>query len=106
MEHIGELIARAVRVLGSEQALATKIDVPEGMVREWASRQTRCAPDDVALIAAAAGFDAVAWFIRASLARHAESPRGHLLHEALFRVVASDHRGGHFLWSSHRHRLW
>lgn len=106
MEHIDELIARAVRVLGSEQALATKIEVPVTSVREWASRQTRCAPDDVAVIAAAAGFDAVAWFIRASLARHGESPRGHLLYEALFRVVASDHRGAQFLWSAHRHRSW
>ena len=103
MKHFGELITRAVRVVGNEQALATKVQVSEETVQRWVSGQVRGEPEDVALIAAAAGLDPVAWFVRASLARHsADSPRGHLIHQALNRVVASDHRGDAFLWSVKR----
>jgi hypothetical protein len=106
LEHFGELVSRAVRVLGSEQALASKIDVPVDTVHEWVGGQTKCEPHDVALIAAAAGYDPVAWFVRATLARHSKQPRGRLLQDALHRMVASDHRGHQFLWRSHRHSTW
>lgn len=78
-----ELIDKAAENAGSYNKLAIALGVPRQQVSNWRSGIKTCSPADWTLLAAAAGLDPEEALIRATLEKHAGSPKGDLLMKAL-----------------------
>ena len=75
-EKIAELITQASDVLGSDSALAARLEVPRQMVSMWKKGAKPCPPEDQARIAAVLGLDPVEALVGAVLERHEGTPKG------------------------------
>jgi DNA-binding transcriptional regulator YdaS (Cro superfamily) len=89
LEMLGELVERAARECGSKTKLAERLGVSPQRLNEWRTGYRDCPPEDVALIADAAGLPADQWLVRATLWKHKEKPKGARLREALGKWSAS-----------------
>ena len=82
-EKIAELIGQASNFLGSDSALAARLEVPRQMVSMWKTGAKPCPPEDQARIAELVGLDPLEALVGAVLERHAGTPKG----DALCRVL-------------------
>lgn len=82
-QSVTDLIDKAGKKVGSEYKLAKLFGVPRQRVSNWKTGTATCVPEDRALLAAAAGEDAVQELVRATLEKHAGTPKG----DQLMRVL-------------------
>ena len=80
---VNTLIDKATEVVGSNYKLGKLIGVSPQAMSDWKHHRRPCPPEDMALMAAAAGFDAEAWLIRGLLEKHAGTAKGERLAVAL-----------------------
>lgn len=71
---VRELIEQAVKVTGSQQALADALGVPFQRVSNWKQGHMVCTPDTRALIAQIAGLNWAKEWAEAMAEKHADSP--------------------------------
>jgi DNA-binding transcriptional regulator YdaS (Cro superfamily) len=83
LDDVKTLIDNASKVCGSDSKLAQTLDVSRALISDWRHGRKRCAPEDIAIIASIAGFDANAWAMRAMVWRWEGTPKGDRLMRAL-----------------------
>jgi len=83
LQKLNELIDRASEAAGSDYKLAKTMEVLPQTVSNWRHGRKACPAADVALMAHIAGLDASDWLIRAVIEKHAGTPKGDKLFEAL-----------------------
>lgn len=76
MPELPELIAAAVRVLGSEADLARALDETPQHVNDWRHLRRACPPDQFAVMASLTGLDPLQALAHASIRRLAGTSRG------------------------------
>jgi hypothetical protein len=80
---LNDLIDRAAGNAGSDNKLAIALGVSRQVVSNWRHGLKTATPADWALLAAAAGLDPEEALIRATLDKHAGTPKGERLMKAL-----------------------
>ena len=90
MSTIGELLDAAKARTGSDYATAQALGVPRQKVSNWRHGLAVAQPEDHALVADLAGQDPHVALVRATLAKHQDTPKGERLITALgkrFRAI-------------------
>ena len=80
---LNDLIDKASAIVGNDAKLARSLGVPPQHVSNWRHGTRTATPEDWALLASAAGLDPEEALIRATLAKHADTPKGERLTTAL-----------------------
>jgi DNA-binding transcriptional regulator YdaS (Cro superfamily) len=84
-----KLISEAASIAGSYYKLAKLLNVSQSAVGEWRDGKRPCPPEEVASIAAIAGYDPHEWLARATLAKHEGTRKGERLRKVLGKSLAA-----------------
>lgn len=86
MKHLADLnllIDAASAIAGNDSKLAALLGQHRSKVSDWRRGTQDCPPEDQALMASIAGYDAVQTLIRATVEKHEGKPKGDLLMKVL-----------------------
>lgn len=87
LDDVKTLIDTASKLTGSDGKLARSIGVSPTLINDWKHGRKRCAPEDVAIIASIAGFNADEWALKAMVWRWEGTPKGDRLMRALGKTL-------------------
>lgn len=82
-----KLIDDASRRAGSDGKLATMLGVPRQHVSHWRHKHRPCNPENMALMAHIAGYDAIETLARATVRQYEGTAKGDLLMRALGKAL-------------------
>lgn len=89
---LAKLIDLAIKETGSQRELAALIGCTSQNISDFKAGRRNASPEEVALIADAAGFDATAWLVRAVIEKNEGKPRAarllHVLGKSLPAITA------------------
>jgi hypothetical protein len=86
-EQLVKLIAEASAIAGNDHKLSKLLNVAQPAIVMWKSGSRPCPPEEVASIAYVAGYDPVAWYVRATLWKFAGTPKGEKLAKVLGKAL-------------------
>lgn len=87
MSTIETLLNAAATKSGSDYKTAKMLGLTPQLICDWRAGRKNAQPEDHALVAALAGFDAEEAMVRAMLAKHANTPKGERLLSVLGNVL-------------------
>jgi DNA-binding transcriptional regulator YdaS (Cro superfamily) len=86
MEQLNLLIDKASSIAGSQYKLGQLLGISHSTMSQYKSGRP-CPPEDVARIAAVAGYEPVDWLVRATLEKHAGTKKGEQLAKVLGKAL-------------------
>lgn len=89
MTLVQTLIAKAIEQTGSGSELARRLDVPRSKITQWKNGHAKCQPDDLAAIAAIAGYNALNVLAAATLEATEGTAKGRVLDAALGKLMTT-----------------
>jgi len=82
-DQLKKLIEDASSIAGNDHRLSKALNVPQVSIIQWKAGTRPCPPEEVASIAHIAGYDAVAWYVRATLWKFQGTAKGDRLAKVL-----------------------
>jgi hypothetical protein len=86
-EPLNKLIAEASAIAGNDHKLSKALGIAHTSVIGWKNGSRPCPPEEVASIAYVAGYDPIAWYVRATLWKFAGTPKGEKLAKVLGKAL-------------------
>ena len=83
LDELNELIDQAKKQAGNDTKLAKLLNTTPSRVSDWRHGRKTCQPEDQAMLASIAGFNAIEVLARATVQQYEGTPKGNMLMRAL-----------------------